>query len=157
MSRSFADFKPGDEFVSATHQITREEIVAFAQQFDPQPAHLDEASGGQSLLGGLAASGWQTAAISMRLFIEVMDAGVGMIGVAVDKLRWPKPVRAGDKLRVELEILETRLSEKRPGFGLFRYRSLTKNQDDETVQSFCATALMPAAEKESLGEKAPGQ
>ncbi|MEO6871820.1 MAG: MaoC family dehydratase [Chthoniobacterales bacterium] len=157
MSRTFADFKPGDELVSATYTVTGEEIVAFAKQFDPQPAHLDDEAGGESLLGGLAASGWQTAAISMRLFVEVMNVGVGMIGVAVDELRWPKPVRPDDQLRVEIEILETRLSEKRPGFGVLRYRSLTRNQDDEVVQSFCATAILSAGAGDSLGEKQPGQ
>lgn len=154
MSRTFADFHAGDQLVSATHTVTSDEIIAFAQQFDPQPAHLDAAAGDRSLLGGLAASGWQTAAISMRLFIEVMNVGVGMIGVAVDELRWPKPVRPDDKLRVEIEIIETRLSEKRPGFGILRYRSLTKNQNDEVAQSFCATAIVPAG---SLGDKSTGQ
>ncbi len=143
MSRTILDFRVGDRLVSAPHTITREEIVAFAKAFDPQTAHLYEGDE-QGLLGGLAASGWQTAAISMRLFVEVMDVEGVIVGVAVDELRWPKPVRPEDRLHVEIEISEARLSKKRPGFGVLRYRSLTKNEPGEVVQSFRATALLPA-------------
>jgi acyl dehydratase len=122
--------------------MKRDEIVAFARQFDPQTFHLEEKSGGENLLGGLASSGWQTAAISMRLFVETMNVAGGIVGVAVDELRWPAPVRPNDKLRVEIEIREARLSKSRPGFGVLRYQSLTKNQRDEVVQSFFATALL---------------
>jgi acyl dehydratase len=157
VSRTLSDFSVGDRLVSATHTVTREEIIAFAKLFDPQPMHTENHAGAETLLGGLAASGWQTAGISMRLFIEMMDIGGGIIGVAVDELRWPKPVRPDNTLRVEIEILEARLSEKRPGFGVLRYRSLTKNQDNELVQSFCATALLPAGEESTSGKNDPGQ
>ena len=79
----------------------------------------------------------------MRLFVETMQVPGGIIGLAVDELRWPEPVRPGDELRVEIEIIEGRLSESRPGYGIIRYSSLTKNQRDEVVQSFIAVALLP--------------
>ena len=99
---------------------------------------------GENLLGGLVASGWQTAAASMRLFVETMEVEGGIIGRAIDELRWPAAVHPGDTLRVEIEILEARLSRSKPGYGLIRYRSLTKNQENKVVQSFVALALLPA-------------
>jgi acyl dehydratase len=80
----------------------------------------------------------------MRLFIETMHVGGGIIGRAIDELRWPVAVHPGDSVRVEIEILEARLSQSKPGYGLIRYRSLTKNQDDKVVQSFIALAILPA-------------
>ncbi len=123
--------------------------MAFARQFDPQAFHLKTKPKEESLLGGIAASGWQTAAISMRLFVEMMQVTGGMIGVAVDGLRWPRAVRPGDSLRVEIKILAARLSTKRPGYGVLRYRCVTRNQEDEIVQRFLATAILPAAARSS--------
>jgi len=144
VSRAFADFPVGSRFVSASHTVSAEAIIEFARQFDPQPIHLDAASRDEGLLGGLAASGWQTAAISMRLFIDLMQVEGGIIGRAIDELRWPAAVHPGDRLRVEIEIVEARLCQSKPGYGLLRYRSLTKNQDGQVVQSFIAVALLPA-------------
>ena len=144
VSHTFEDFSVGRRLVSASHVISKEGIVAFARQFDPQSAHLNASDDSKNLLGGISASGWQTAAISMRLFVETMQVPGGIVGRAIDELRWPAPVRPGDTLRVEIEILETRLSRSRPGFGIIRYRSLTKNQSDVVVQSFVALALLPA-------------
>jgi acyl dehydratase len=143
MNRAFEDFPVGSRFVSTTQAISAEDIIEFAHRYDPQPFHLTS-DPGENLLGGLAASGWQTAAISMRLFIETMQVGGGIIGRAIDELRWPAAVHPGDSLRVEIEILEARLSQSKPGYGLIRYRSLTKNQDDKVVQSFIALAVLPA-------------
>ncbi len=142
MGRAFEDFPIGSRLVSETWAISEEEIVEFARRYDPQPFHL-ETSASENLLGGLAASGWQTAAISMRLFVDTMQVEGGIIGRAIDELRWPLAVHPGDGLRVEIEILEARLSLSKPGFGLIRYRSLTKNQDDKVVQSFVALAILP--------------
>lgn len=144
MDRAFADFPVESRFVSPSHTVSAEAIIEFARQFDPQAIHLDSSSTGDGLLGGLAASGWQTAAVSMRLFIETMQVASGIIGLAVDELRWPAAVHPGDSVRVEIEILEARLSESRPGYGLIRYRSLTRNQHDKVVQSFIALAILPA-------------
>ncbi|MGI8438429.1 MAG: MaoC family dehydratase [Chthoniobacterales bacterium] len=141
MGRVFEDFPVGSRFVSRREVLTREEIIAFAQRYDPQPFHLGTALG-ENLLGGLAASGWQTAAVSMRLFIDMMQVEGGIIGRALDELRWPLAVHPGDSIRVEIEIMEARLSESKPGYGLIRYRSLTLNQDDKVVQSFIALAVL---------------
>ena len=143
MGRAFEDFPVGSRFISGTQKISAEEIVAFARVYDPQPFHLTS-DPGENLLGGLAASGWQTAAISMRLFIDMMQVEGGIIGRAIDELRWPKAVHPEDVLRVEIEILEARLSQSKPGYGLIRYRSLTLNQHDEVVQSFIALAILPS-------------
>ena len=143
MGRAFEDFPVGSRFISVTQKISAEEIVAFARVYDPQPFHLTS-DPGENLLGGLAASGWQTAAISMRLFIDMMQVEGGIIGRAIDELRWPKAVHPEDVLRVEIEILEARLSQSKPGYGLIRYRSLTLNQHDEVVQSFIALAILPS-------------
>ncbi len=150
MARTFEDFPVGRRLLSRRQTLSAEEMVAFARAYDPQPFHLGQ--GGGSLLGELAASGWQTASVSMRLFIEMMEVTGGIVGRAVDELRWPLPVRPGDSLQVEIEILQARRSKSRPGFGLLRYRSLTRNQHDEVVQSFCATALLPARNEEMGGE-----
>ena len=143
MGRAFEDFPVGSRFISGTQKISAEEIVAFARVYDPQPFHLTS-DPGENLLGGLAASGWQTAAISMRLFIDMMEVEGGIIGRAIDELRWPKAVHPEDVLRLEIEILEARLSQSKPGYGLIRYRSLTLNQHDEVVQSFIALAILPS-------------
>ena len=143
MGRAFEDFPVGSRFISVTQKISAEEIVAFARVYDPQPFHLTS-DPGENLLGGLAASGWQTAAISMRLFIDMMQVEGGIIGRAIDELRWPKAVHPEDVLRLEIEILEARLSQSKPGYGLIRYRSLTLNQHDEVVQSFIALAILPS-------------
>jgi acyl dehydratase len=141
VARTFEDFPVGSQFVSRRQTISAEEIVEFARRYDPQPFHLSVHSG-ENLLGELAASGWQTAAISMRLFVETMQVESGIIGRAIDELRWPAAVHPGDSLQVEIEILEARLSQSKPGYGLIRYRSLTKNQDDKVVQSFIALAIL---------------
>jgi acyl dehydratase len=142
MGRAFEDFPVGRRFVSGSKTISKEEIIEFARRYDPQPFHLGTAAN-ENLLGGLAASGWQTAAVSMRLFVETMQVDGGVIGRAIDELRWPAAVHPGDSVRVEIEILETRLSQSKPGYGLIRYRSLTKNQEDKVVQSFVAVAILP--------------
>jgi len=143
MGRAFQDFPVGRRLASGRQKISAAEIVDFAQRYDPQPFHLTS-DPGENLLGGLCASGWQTAAISMRLFIDTMEVEGGIVGRAIDELRWPKAVHPGDTLRVEIEILEARLSKSKPGYGLIRYRSLTLNQHDEVVQSFIALAILPA-------------
>jgi acyl dehydratase len=151
MGRTFEDFPVGKRLVSREETVTGKAIVEFARRYDPQPFHLSD-NPGENLLGGLSASGWQTAAISMRLFIEMMEVEGGIIGRAIDELRWPAAVHPGDTLRVEIEILEARLSQSKPGYGLIRYQSLTKNQEDKVVQSFVALAILPA--KSSLSSSA---
>jgi acyl dehydratase len=144
MSRAFEDFPVGRCLVSSTCPITAEEIIDFARKFDPQQFHLDFKSAEKTLFGGLTASGWHTAAVSMRLFIDTMNVPGGIIGLQVDELKWPNAVRPGDELRVETEILAARRSKSRPGYGIIRIHNVTKNQRDEVVQSFMANAMLPA-------------
>lgn len=133
--RFFEDFTVGQTFHSATATITAERIKSFAAEFDPQPFHLDEEAAKRSLFGGLAASGWHTAAVTMRLFVDsdLHPAG-GTIGAGGEDLRWPRPVRPGDVLHLEGEVLETRASRSRPELGIVKMRLTTHNQAGEPVQ-----------------------
>ena len=123
--------------------VTTEMIKTFAREFDPQPFHLDEAAAAKTLFGGLAASGWHTTALTMRLFIEAVPLAGGIIGAGVDELRWPRPVRPGDRLRVESEVLEVRPSRTRPEQGMVKIRTTTLNQDDQPVQVFTGNLVVP--------------
>jgi len=132
--RYLDDFAVGQTFGSGRLRIDKEQIFAFAAEFDPQPFHLDEAAARHSIFGGLAASGWHTAAVTMRLLLgsELKPAG-GIIGAGLDECRWPRPVRPGDELRIECEVIEVRPSKSRPEQGLIKLRTTTLNQDGEAV------------------------
>jgi acyl dehydratase len=149
MSCAFEDFPVGTHLVSASQSITADAIAEFARKFDPQPFHLDPKSAEKTLFGGLTASGWHTAAVSMRLFIDTMKVPGGIVGLGVDELKWPNAVRPGDELHVETEILAARHSKSRPGYGIIRIHNITKNQRGEIVQSFMANAMLPARGKQS--------
>jgi acyl dehydratase len=138
----FEDLAVGQIFGSGRLTVSADEIKEFAARFDPQPFHLDEAAAKSSLFAGLAASGWHTAALTMRLIVggEFRPAG-GIIGGG-GELAWLKPVRPGDELRAESEILETRESRSRPGEGLVKVRVTTLNQHGEAVQTFTPTLLV---------------
>ena len=142
-ARAFEDFPIGTRLQSDAIEVREESITEFAKQFDPQPFHLDPATAKRTLFGGLTASGWHTAAISMRLFIQTMNVPGGIIGMGVDELHWPNPVRPSDQLRLDSEITDARLSKSRPGFGIIRIHNVTRNQRDEVVQSFKASAMLP--------------
>jgi acyl dehydratase len=141
--RCFEDFNPGDILHSDTLPVTAEGIMEFARQFDPQIFHLDRKTAGQTILKGLIASGWHTAAMSMWLFVQTMNVPGGIIGLGVDELRWPHPVRPGDELQLEIEIVGARLSKSRRGTGIIRVQNTTRNQSGEVVQSFAASAMVP--------------
>src|SRR5215468_11785856 len=115
------EFTPGQKYVSGTRRVDAAAIKGFATQFDPQPFHLDEDAARTSFFGGLAASGWHTAALSMRLLVEsdFRPAG-GVIGAGFDEFRWPRPVRPGDELHIESEVLEVRASRSKPSQGLIK-------------------------------------
>jgi acyl dehydratase len=129
------DFAPGQRYVSGKLRVEPAAIKAFAAQFDPQPFHLDEDAARNTFFGGLAASGWHTAALTMKLLVEsdFRPAG-GIIGTRAEELKWPRPVRPGDELHVESEVLEVRPSRSRPDQGFVKCRSTTLNQDGEPVQ-----------------------
>jgi len=140
--RYFDDLKIGDRFLSDQFEVTEKAIVEFARNFDPQSFHLDSASAERTIFKGLTASGWHTAGVTMRLFIQRLNFE-GAIGLGVDELRWPAPVRPNDVLQVETEIVELRPSRSKPQFGIVRFRSTTRNQRSETVQTMFASALVP--------------
>ena len=134
-TRYLEDFAVGQIFRSGRLRIDQERIKTFGAEFDPQPFHLDEEAARDTIFGGLAASGWHTAALTMRLLVDsdIKPAG-GIVGAGFDEMRWPRPVRPGDELRVESEVLEVRASKSRPGQGLIKVRTTTLNQNDEAVQ-----------------------
>jgi acyl dehydratase len=139
------DFVVGQTFGSGRLLIDKERAKAFAAEFDPQPFHLDEEAARHTIFGGLAASGWHTAAATMRLLVEseLKPAG-GIVGAGFDELRWPRPVHPGDMLRVESEVLEVRPSKSRPNQGLIKVRTTTLNQNGEPVQVFVANLIVPS-------------
>jgi acyl dehydratase len=141
--RYLEDFAAGQTYGSGRLRVEEERIKSFAAEFDPQPFHLDADAARASILDGLAASGWHTAALTMRLLIEseLKPAG-GIVGVGFDELRWPRPMRPGDELRVESEILEVRPSKSRPEQGLIKVRTTTFNQNSETVQVLVSNLIV---------------
>lgn len=142
--RYLEDFTVGQTFGSGRLRVEREKITAFASAFDPQPFHLDDDAARASMFRGLAASGWHTAALTMRLLVESeFNPAGGIIGAGLEELRWPRPVRPGDELRIESEVLEVRESKLRPQQGMLKLRTTTFNQKDEPVQVFVANVVVP--------------
>jgi acyl dehydratase len=139
----FDDLKVGDRFESEPLAVTEKEVVEFAHKFDPQMFHLNKKVAERTLFKGLVASGWHTAAITMRLFVQRLNFAEGAIGLGVDELRWPNAVRPGDVLAVETEILDLWPSRSKPGYGIIRLRNVTTNQKGEVVQTMMASAMVP--------------
>ncbi len=142
--RYFEDFVVGQVFGSKRLRIEAERIKSFAAEFDPQPFHLDEGTAQETIFRGLAASGWHTAAMTMRLLVdsEIKPAG-GIVGAGFDEFRWPRRVRPGDELRLRSEVLHVRPSKSRPEQGLIKVRTTTLNQDGEPVQVLVANLVVP--------------
>src|SRR5262245_55983229 len=152
---SFDDLRVGQRFVSGTHRIDEGQIRAFAGQFDPQPFHLDAEAAKAAFFGGLVASGWHTAAITMRLLV---DGGVPLAGGIVGaggEITWPAPVRPGDVLQVESEVVELRPSRSRPDRGIATVRSETRNQRGEIVQVLVAKLVVPRATSSADSDPVP--
>jgi len=142
--RYLEDFAVGQTFRSGRLLIDKERIKAFGAEFDPQSFHLDEEAARDTIFGGLAASGWHTAAVTMRLLVESdLKPFGGIVGASFDEFRWPRPVRPGDELRVESEVLEVRPSSSRPNQGLIKVRTTTLNQKDEAVQVTVGSLVVP--------------
>lgn len=132
--KTFEDFPVGAVFDLGSKRVERDEVIAFASRYDAQPMHLDEEAGQASLLGGLAASGWHTAAMFMRLLCDgllLQTRGLGSPGI--DRLQWLRPVRPGDTLSASAEVIEARPSKSRPGVGIVRFRYDVVNQDGQSV------------------------
>jgi acyl dehydratase len=136
------DFAPGQVHQLGRRTLSRDEIVAFARDWDPQPFHLDEQAAAGSIYGGLIASGWHTACVFMRLFADgLLNRAAAMGSPGIDELRWLKPVRPGDTLEARLEVLEVRPSRSKPDRGLVRLRSVLTNQHQEEVLSFIGNVM----------------
>jgi acyl dehydratase len=137
------DLAVGDKFATGEVTLTLEGCKAFAAEFDPQPFHLDEAAGRQSVFGRLAASGWYTASLSMRLLVEgELTIAGGLIGLG-GEMKWPRPTYPGDTLRVATEVLDVRVSESKPDRGIVTVRNQTLNQRGEAVQVAVVKMLVP--------------
>jgi acyl dehydratase len=140
----FGDLKVGMRFESDKVTVTKEDILRFAAEFDPQPFHLDEVAAKSTILNGLAASGWHTAAIAMRLAITARPFGPHpLLGAGVDDLRWMKPVRPGDTLHLEGEVVELTPSRTKPQ-GIARVKWTAYNQSGEAVYTFNPIAIVPS-------------
>jgi acyl dehydratase len=139
----FEDLTVGRKFVSAELVVAEDEIKAFASRFDPQPFHLDVAAAQRSVFRGIAASGWHTAAMSMRLIVDgPMRISEGIVGVG-GEISWPRPTRPGDTLRVESDIVDARASRSNPTRGVVTVRNTTLNQRGEAVQIATMKLLVP--------------
>jgi acyl dehydratase len=139
----FDDLAVGRRFTSGTKEVTTAEIKAFARQFDPQPFHLDEEAAQATLFRGLAASGWHTMAMTMRLMVDGGAPVAGGIIGAGGEISWPRPTRPGDVIHVVSEVIEATASRSRPDRGMVTMRSETVNQDGEVVQVLVAKLVAP--------------
>ena len=140
----FEDFYVGQKFASiGAYKVTAAEIKEFGQKYDPQPFHLDEHAGEGSFFKGLASSGWLTAAIVMRLRVQSITVAGGMIGAGVEEMRWTTPVRPGDTIRSEIEVLGVRHSQSRRDYGIVRTRSIAYNQRNEIILRATVNFLAP--------------
>jgi acyl dehydratase len=132
------DFEVGQVHRFGRYEVTRDEVLEFARRWDPQPFHLSDEAAAKTHFGSLSASGWHTAAMTMAMTVSEWDGHEGgtLGAIGIDALRWLKPVKPGDVLRVESEVLEVRPSEKRPDMGSARHRNTVFNQNDEPVMRF---------------------
>ena len=138
------DLSVGQTFSSPSVRVNADRIKSFAAEFDPQPFHVDEEAARGTMFGGLAGSGWHTAALTMRLMFDSdFKPAWGIIGAGLEELRWPNPMRPGDELHIESEVLEIRLSKSRPDQGWIKMRTATVNQKGEPVQTFIANLIVP--------------
>jgi acyl dehydratase len=145
----FEDFQPGAVAVYGPRLVTREEIVAFAAEFDPQPMHLDEAAASATMLGGLAASGWHICCLLMRVIADgfILDSS-SMGGPGVDEVRWLAPLRPGTRIRVRSTVLDTRTSASRPELGLVKFLFEVLDEADATLTTLTTTLM--------FGRRQPG-
>lgn len=139
----FEHFHAGQRFTTDTKTLTEESIMAFAREHDPQTIHIDREGAARSTYGGIIASGIQTLGVTFRLFFDAYIYGDAFeVGVGANDLRWPNPVRPGDTLTVEVEIIEARPSRSRPDMGVVTSRMVTLNQRREIVLSFVSVDLI---------------
>ncbi|MDH7971693.1 MaoC family dehydratase [Sphingomonas sp. AR_OL41] len=140
----FEDIAVGTKSSFGRYEVTREEVIAFAQRYDPQPFHLSDEAAAATHFGRLSASGWHTCAMTMAMMVENLKANkqAGLGSPGLDELRWLKPVYPGDTLRCETEVLDKRASQSRPEMGIFHSRMTVFNQHDQPVMTFVSTGLV---------------
>ncbi len=145
------DFQPGAVAVYGPRLVTREEIIAFAAEFDPQPMHLDEAAASATLLGGLAASGWHSCCLLMRMIADgfLLDSS-SMGGPGVDEVRWLKPLRPGTRIRIRATVLDTRASKSRPEMGLVKFLFEMLDDTDMALTTLTTTLMLGRREAGAL-------
>ncbi|MCQ4334976.1 MaoC family dehydratase [Natronomonas sp. F2-12] len=142
MTRYFEDFEVGDVYEpDGRYEVTEAEVLEFAERYDPQPFHLDKEAAEESIFGSLAASGWHTASMCMRLLVDGLLDEASMGARGVEELRWNRPVYPGDTLRIEVEVLDKRPSESRPEIGHVRTKLVGYNQNDEAVIEWVALGM----------------
>ena len=148
----YEDLEVGQKSSFGHYEVTREEVLDFAQKYDPQPFHLSDEAAAKTHFGRLAASGWHTAAMQMNMLVkEWSQHSVASLGSpGLDELKWMKPVYPGDTLRVESELIEKRRSASRPEMGLTKTRSTVFNQHDEPVMSMIANGMVRVRNPESI-------
>lgn len=139
----FEDLSPGLVFRSEPLTVTSHQIKAFAGEFDPQPFHLDEAAAESSFFRGLAASGWHTAALTMSHLVRTLPIAGGLIGASIDQLQWRLPLRPGDAIHIEVEVLAVRVSQSRPDRGILQTRVTTLNQSGAAIQVMVSSCFVP--------------
>jgi len=143
--RYLEDLSVGEKRLSGTTEVTEPESIEFARRYDPQPMHIDREAALQRRFGGLIASGWHTAAMAMRMIVDAALLGDGddVVGVGVDSIKWPRPVRPGDVLQAEMEIVSIRPSESQPSFGIVKMNVTVRNQRGEVVMVFQPNCWVP--------------
>jgi acyl dehydratase len=140
--RYFEDYQPGEVHEFGSYTVTADEIVEFAKRYDPQPFHTDPAAAAKSIYGGLIASGWMTGALMMRILVDNFISQASSMGSpGMDELRWLKPVRPGDTLRVRVAVIEARRSQSKPDRGILLAQQECLNQNNEVVMSAKSMAL----------------
>jgi acyl dehydratase len=144
VNRYFEDVSVGDRYSAGPVEVREEEVLAFARDFDPQPMHLDAEFAARSRFRGIIASGWHTAALAMRLIAQARPLGdTEVLGIGVENLRWRLPVRPGDTLRIDIEVLSTEPSDSNPCFGIVKFLITTSNQRGETVMTHSPVCWVP--------------
>ncbi|WP_408959786.1 MaoC family dehydratase [Natrinema sp. 74] len=146
MTRYYEDVEVGETTDCGSYEVSKAEIIEFAEKYDPQPFHVDEEAAEESFLGGLVASGWQTAALCMRLKVQQMDEKAIAGARRIDDLRWIRPLRPGDTLSVETEFVEKRPDPEHPSIGRIHSRTTGYNQRDEPIISYVALGLIERRE-----------
>jgi acyl dehydratase len=145
--RHWEDFAPGAVEIYGPRLVTREEIIAFAAEFDPQPMHLDEAAAGATLLGGLAASGWHSCCLLMRMIADGYLLDAASIGApGVDEVRWLKPLRPGTQIRVRATVLDTRASQSRPERGFVKFLFEVLDEQDAVLTDLTCSQMLTRRE-----------